>query len=76
MIAAVVLVLPVALVYIVNAKLFTSLVPDFLSAIDLFSRFSGFSHGHFEISGTVLYLSFIGFFLFLTVRSMEKRRLM
>ena len=71
-----VLVIPVALVYIVNAKLFTSLVPDFLSAIDLFSRYSGFSYGHFDIAATVFYLSFVGFFLFLTVRSMEKRRLM
>ena len=76
MIAAVVLVIPVALVYIVNAKLFTSLVPDFLSAVDLFSRYSGFSYGHFDIAATVFYLSFVGFFLFLTVRSMEKRRLM
>lgn len=75
MITAVILVIPTAVIYLVKAELFESLVPDFLISLDLFSRFSGFSYGHFDLAATVFYLSFIGFFLFLTVRSMEKRRL-
>ena len=74
-VAATVLILATA-VYLIKASLFRSLVPDFLNAIDVFSRFTGFSYGHFDVTGTVFYLSFTAFFLFLTVRTMEKRRLM
>ena len=70
-----VLILPTAIVYIINADLFASLVPNALTSLDLFSRWSAFSYGHFDLPATIFYLTFIGFFLFLTVQSMEKRRL-
>ena len=70
-----VLILPISVVYIVNTDLFEGLVPNALFSLDLFTRFSGFSYGRFDLPATVFYLSLIGFFLFLTVRSMEKRRL-
>lgn len=73
--AAVVLILPTSVIYIINAELFASLVPNFVNALALFSRFGEFSYGHFSIPATVFYLTFIAFFLFLTVRSMERRRL-
>lgn len=75
LLASVVLILPTAVVYIVNADLFVSLVPNALLSLDLFTRFAGFTYGHLDLPATVFYLTFIGFFLFLTVRSMEKRRL-
>ncbi len=75
LLVAAALILPTAIVYIINAELFESLVPNALLSLDLFSRWSAFSFGHFDLPSTVFYLTFIGFFLFLTVRSMEKRRL-
>lgn len=69
------LILPTAVLYIVKAELFEGLVPDCLLALDLFSRFGGFTYGRFDLPATIFDLTLIGFFLFLTVRSMEKRRL-
>lgn len=74
-VVSVILILPTAVIYIVNADLFEGLVPKALFSLDLFTRFGGFSYGRFDLPATVFYLSLIGFFLFLTVRSMEKRRL-
>lgn len=73
--AAVVLILPTALLYILKADLFASLIPNFLHAVDLFARFGGFTYGHIDLPGALFYLSFTAFFLFVTVRVMEKRRL-
>ncbi len=75
LLVAAALILPTAIAYIINAELFESLVPNALLSLDLYSRWSAFSFGHFDLPSTVFYLTFIGFFLFLTVRSMEKRRL-
>jgi ABC-2 type transport system permease protein len=74
MIVAVILVLPISLTYIINSALFASLVPDFLTSLNLFVRLGGFTYGHFDIPATVFYMTVIGFFLFLTVQSAEKRR--
>lgn len=73
--AALILVIPTAVIYLVKSEWFVSLVPDFLRAIDPFSRYAGFSYGRFDLTGTVFYLCFVIFFVYLTVRSMEKRRL-
>lgn len=72
---AVILILPTVIVYILNNALFASLIPSFLYAVDLFARFGGFTYGHIDLSAVLFYLSFIAFFLFATVRAMEKRRL-
>ena len=74
MIVAVLLVLPISVLYIVNSALFTSLVPEFFTSLNLFNRFSGFIYGRIDLPCIVFYLTFLGFFLFLTVQSMEKRR--
>ena len=74
LIAAIVLVLPTALVYIVKPALFASLVPNFLMSIDLFARYGGFSYGYLDLTGVVFYLTFIAVFVYLTWRTMEKRR--
>ena len=70
-----VLILPTAVTYIVKADLFQGLVQSALGSLDLFSRYNALTYGYFDIPTIVFYISFIGFFLFLTVRSMEKRRL-
>lgn len=75
MVVSVILILPTSAIYIIKADLFEALVPKALFSLDLFTRFGGFSYGRFDLPATLLYLSLIGFFLFLTVRSMEKRRL-
>ena len=42
--------------------------------MSIFSRFTVFVNGVFDMTGVVYYLSVIVFFLFLAVQSMEKRR--
>lgn len=74
LIVSALLVVPTAIVYILNPALFRGLVPSFLGGIDLFSRFGGFTYGRFDLPTTVFYLTFTAFFLFLTVQVMEKRR--
>ncbi|MBO5295208.1 MAG: ABC transporter permease [Clostridia bacterium] len=75
LLTALVLVLPLSVLYVVKASLFEELAPRFANVIALFGRFEAFAYGHFNIPATVLYLTVIAFFLFLTVRSMEKRRI-
>lgn len=45
-----------------------------MSALSLFERFYAFINGIFDLKAVVFYLSVIGFFLFLSVQSLEKRR--
>ena len=70
------LLVPTALLYIIKASLFTSLIPNFLYSINLFSRYGGFIYGYIDLCAVLFYLSFIAFFLFATVKVMEKRRFM
>lgn len=67
--------IPAAVVYIVKPALFTSLVPHVLEKLDVFARLNGFTRGYLDAKGCVFYLCFAAFFLFLTVWSMERRRL-
>lgn len=53
---------------------FTGLLPALMEKLSLFSRFSTFVNGVFDLTAIVYYLSVILFFLFLCVQSMEKRR--
>ena len=68
-------ILLLTVLYLVRSSLFEGLLPRLVRTIDLFSRFRGFAYGRLDLVGTVFYLSVSLFFLFLTVRSMEKRRL-
>ncbi len=61
-------------VYIVSPDALEGLVPDIMSALSLFERFYVFVNGVFDLKGVVFYLSVTGFFLFLSVQSLEKRR--
>ena len=73
--AALALVLPISVIYAINASLFEALASKAMDALALFGRFGELSYGHFSLPATVTYLTFTVFFLFLTVRSMERRRI-
>ena len=64
----------VAVTYLVNGDALEGLLPEIMAALSLFERFYVFVNGVFDLKAVVFYLSVAGFFLFLTVQSLEKRR--
>ena len=61
-------------VYIVDSTVFEGLLPEIMKKLSLFERFNSFVNGVFDMTAIVFYLTVIGFFLFLSVQSLEKRR--
>lgn len=61
-------------VYALDGTALEGLLPDVMKTLSLFSRFSVFVNGVFDLTGVVYFLSVTVFFLFLAVQSMEKRR--
>ncbi len=64
----------VAAVFFVDSSLFEGLLPSIMEKLSLFKRFNTFVNGIFDMTAIVYYLSVIGFFLLLSVQSLEKRR--
>ena len=67
----------IALVVIVNfadSSIFSELLPNMMSTISLFNRFSSFVNGVFDVTSIIFYATVIILFLFVTVQSLEKRR--
>lgn len=64
----------VVLFYILSSDSLEGLLPEIMSALSLFERFYVFVNGVFDVKSVVFYLSVTGFFLFLSVQSLEKRR--
>jgi ABC-2 type transport system permease protein len=64
----------VYITYFVDQSKFEGLLPGIMKQLSLFSRFSTFVNGMFDMTAVVFYLSVIVFFLFLSVQSLEKRR--
>ena len=64
----------VIVTYFVNTSAFEGLLPDIMSKLSLFERFSAFVNGVFDVTAIVYYFTVIAFFLFLSVQSLEKRR--
>jgi ABC-2 type transport system permease protein len=60
--------------YLFKQDSFAGLFPDVLKQLSLFGRFENFVNGVFDISALVFFVTVAGFFLFLSVQSMEKRR--
>ena len=56
------------------AKFVPGVVSEILKSISLYSRYGDFSIGLFSIAPIVFYISISVVFLFLSVRSIEKRR--
>ena len=71
---ALALVLALAAAFLVDSSLFEGLLPAVMEQLSLFERFNTFVNGVFDVTAIVYYLSVIGFFLLLSVQSMEKRR--
>lgn len=68
-------VLAAFIVYSVDSTRFENLLPNIMTKLSLFNRFtSTFVSGVFDMTAVVYYLTVIIFFLFLSVQSMEKRR--
>lgn len=60
--------------YFINPDSFEGLLPSVMSQLSLFERFYNFVNGVFDMTAIVYYLTFMAFFLFLSVQSLEKRR--
>ena len=60
--------------YFADAAAFEGLLPRVMTRLSLFERFYVFVNGVFDWTAVVYYASVVGFFLFLTVQSLEKRR--
>ena len=71
---ALALVLALAAAFLVDSSMFEGLLPAVMEQLSLFERFTTFVNGVFDVTAIVYYLSVIGFFLLLSVQSMEKRR--
>lgn len=69
-----VLIAALSVAYFVNSSAFEGLLPDIMTKLSLFRQFNSFVNGAFDLTAIVCYVSVMGFFLFLSVQSMEKRR--
>ncbi len=64
----------IAVTFYFDQSLYDGLLPKIMSELSLFSRFTTFVNGIFDVTAIVYYITVIIFFLFLTVQSLEKRR--
>lgn len=62
-----------AIAYFIDSSAFEGLLPDIMTKLSLFERFTVFVNGVFDMTAIVYYLSVIAFFLFLSVQSIEKK---
>lgn len=69
-----VLIIGLTAVFFVDSAVFEGLLPSIMEQLSLFKRFNVFVNGIFDMTAIVYYFSVIGFFLFLSVQSLEKRR--
>jgi len=68
-------IIPLSMLYMFYNDAFSNLFPNIILKLALFDRFENFVGGIFDISAIVYYISITVFFVFLTVRMMEKRRI-
>lgn len=61
-------------VYVINKDLFAGLFPSILGKLDIFGILNNFLLGIFDVGAIVYLISVTCLFVFLTVRSMEKKR--
>ena len=69
-----VLIAALSVAYFVNSSAFEGLLTGIMTKLSLFRQFNSFVNGAFDLTAIVYYVSVMGFFLFLSVQSMEKRR--
>ena len=64
----------VMVLFFFDNTVFEGLLPEIMTTLSLFSRFTVFVNGVFDMTAIVYYLTVIVFFLFLSVQSLEKMR--
>lgn len=64
----------IVLFLLLNKSVYTGFIGNVLAWFSLMARYQDFTRGLLKISSIIYYLSFSAFFLFLTVRLIEKRR--
>lgn len=65
----------VIIAYAVKSSLFEGFLAEILGKMDLIAVFTSISSNHLlDVSGIILYLSYTGLFLFLTMEMIQKRR--
>ena len=74
LISAVCIAVIFGIVYFVKPDFYNTFLYDFVMSFSMISRFSNFILGIFDISSIIFYVSFSAFFIYLTVRSIEKKR--
>ncbi len=71
---ALVLALAVFIAWLFDSTILTGLLPNVMAQLSLFSRFTTFVYGIFDVTVLVYDISVVVFFLFLCVQVLEKRR--
>ena len=74
MVVGIVLEAALLLWYLFHSSGFEGLFAQVMQELSLFDRFYQFVDGVFDVTSIVYFITVIGFFLFLSVQSMEKRR--
>jgi ABC-2 type transport system permease protein len=69
-----VLVALIVFLYLLSGSLFENAFSSLLASLALFDRFYDFTYGVFDLKDVLFYLSFCAFFVFLTVKALEKKR--
>lgn len=64
----------ISIIYAMKSSWFESLIQKIMMVLSLNDHFEKFVGGIFDLTAVVYYISVIGFFLFLTVQSIQKRR--
>lgn len=64
----------IAVTYFVKSGIFDNGLSKFVNWVSVLDRFYNFTDGLLDVSAIIYYLSFIGVFLYLTIRSIEKKR--
>nr|WP_319777128.1 ABC transporter permease [uncultured Sphaerochaeta sp.] len=64
----------IGLIFLISRDVFPGLITKTLQWFSLTSRFSDFPRGILKLADMVYYLSFCGFFIYLTSRRIEKKR--
>ena len=62
------------LLFVFKRSLFEGLLPNLIGKLAIFESYMLFTYGIFDISTIIYYLCVIVFFVFLTVKSMDKKR--
>ncbi len=64
----------VLVLFVISPSIFEGAFPSLLNAFALFQRYYDFTYGIFNLKDVLFYLSFTAFFLFLTGKSLDKKR--